>query len=159
MNVNLKEIIMKRRIAKAFTVVAVTALALGVASAANAQALGCSNATLRGTFAYTSTGSLVAVAPLGPYAETGTQTFDGSGGTATVAMASANGNIMPANTTGTYTVNPDCTGTFTLEIAPGITSHFSFVIDDSGNGFQAICLDPVAVITRIGRRLFPGRAI
>jgi hypothetical protein len=157
---NAKEIMMKRNFARTLTVTAITALAMGIASTAYADDKGCSNAMVRGTFAYTSTGSLVAApAPLGPYAETGTQTFDGSGGTSTQGMASANGDIMPANTTGTYTVNPDCTGTFTLEIAPGITSHFLFVLDDSGNGFQAICLDPVAVITRIGRRLFTGRAI
>ena len=34
-----------------------------------------------------------------------------------------------------------------------------FVIDDSGNGFQAIETDSGLVITRVGRKLFPGRPI
>jgi len=157
---NAKEMIMKCRIARIFTMAAVTALALAMAPTAKADDKGCSNATLRGTYAYTVTGSLVAApAPLGPYAEAGAQSFDGNGGTTAAGMSSANGNIMPATSAGAYTVNSDCTGTFTLQIAPGITAHYFFVIADGGAEYQAICLDPVAVITRIGRRLYPGRAI
>ena len=157
---NAKEMNMKGNTAKSFTIAAITALALGIAPAAKAQDKGCSNATLQGTFAYTVTGFLVAApAPVGPYAEAGAQTFDGRGGTTAAGMSSTNGNIMPQNNTGTYTVNPDCTGTFVLQIAPGITAHYFFVIADGGSEYQAVCLDPVAVITRIGRRLYPGRAI
>ena len=54
---------------------------------------------------------------------------------------------------GTYTVNPDCTGTFTAQISPvRITTHVSFVIDDNGKEFQAIQTDPGVVVTGIGRR-------
>jgi hypothetical protein len=154
--------IMKRsRITTIFAIAAGTVLALGIAPTAKAQVnKGCSNATLTGTFAYTVTGSFVAApAPLGPYAETGSQTFDGNGGTVTAGMSSTNGNIASSTTTGTYTVKSDCTGTFTLQIAPGIASHYFFVISDGGDGYQAVCLDPVAVIARIGRRLYPGKYI
>jgi hypothetical protein len=154
--------IMKRsRITTIFTIAAGTILALGIAPTAKAQVnKGCSNATLTGTFAYTTTGSFVAApAPLGPYAETGSQTFDGNGGTVTAGMSSTNGNIASSTTTGTYTVKSDCTGTFMLQIAPGIAAHYFFAITDGGDGYQAVCLDPVAVITRIGRRLYPGKYI
>ena len=153
---------MKRStIEKIFTIVAVTALALAIAPAAKAQVnKGCNAATLQGTFAYTVTGSFVAApAPLGLYAEAGAQTFDGNGNTATCGMSNTNGTVSPSNTTGTYTVNSDCTGTFMLQIAPGIASHYFFVIANNGSTYQAVCLDPVAVITRIGNRLVPGRAI
>ncbi len=148
---------MKRStITRIFALAAVIALALGIAPTAKADNnKGCSNASLTGTFAYTATGFLVAPAPVGSYAEAGTQTFDGKGGTTTAGMSSTNGSIMQATSTGTYTVNPDCTGTFTLPIAPGIAAHYFFALADSGAEFQAICLDPVAVITRIGRRQFP----
>jgi hypothetical protein len=148
-------------VAKTFTMAAVTALALGISPAAKADDKGCSNATLRGTFAYTSTGFITAPpAFAGPFAETGTQTFDGRGGTTAAVTLSQNGNILPVSITGTYTVNPDCTGTFTLQVSPiDVTVHVFFVIDDSGNGFQAIETDPGLVITRVGRRLFPGRVI
>lgn len=146
---------------KTFAMAAVAALALAIAPAAKAQVnKGCNNATLQGTFAYTVTGSFVAApAPLGLYAEVGAQTFDGNGNTATTGMSNTNGTAMPSNTVGTYTVNSDCTGTFSLQIAPGIASHYFFVIANSGSSYQAVCLDPVAVITRIGTRLYPGRAI
>jgi hypothetical protein len=146
---------------KTFVIAAVTALALAIAPTAKAQVnKGCNNGTLQGTFAYTVTGSFVAApAPLGLYAEAGAQTFDGNGGTAAAGMSNTNGNVMPSSTVGTYTVNSDCTGTFTLQIAPGIASHYFFVIANNGSSYQAVCLDPVAVITRIGNRLVPGRAI
>ena len=54
---NAKQMIMKRStIAKTFTIAAVTALALGLAPTAKADDKGCSNATLKGTFAYTASG-------------------------------------------------------------------------------------------------------
>jgi len=146
-------------IAKTLAFAAVSAFALSIAPAANADDKGCSNDTLRGTFAYRATGSSVAPLPPGQYAEVGAQTFDGRGGTTANGMASINGSAMPSAATGAYTVNSDCTGTFTLEIAPGLTAHYFFVIADGGAEYQAVCLDPVAVLTRIGRRLYPGREI
>ncbi|MEO8130744.1 MAG: hypothetical protein ABJF23_24260 [Bryobacteraceae bacterium] len=154
---------MKRsNIAKTFAITAVTTLALAMTTpAAKAADKGCSNATLQGTFAFTSTGFITAPAALaGPLAEVGTQVFDGSGGTTATATLSQNGNILQVTVTGTYTVNSDCTGTFTIQVAPiGVTVHVSFVIDDRGDGFQAIETDPGLVITRVGRRLYPGRTI
>jgi len=148
-------------IAKMFTFAAVTAVAMGIAPRANAQVnKGCNNATLQGTFAYTSSGAFVAApAPIGPVAETGAQTFDGNGGTATAGMSNTNGSVAVATSTGTYVVNSDCTGTFILNIAPGIAAHYFFVIANSGSSYQAVCVDPVAVVTRIGNRFYPGRAI
>lgn len=141
--------------AKSLTIAAVTALVLGIAPRANAD---CSDATLASHhFAYTSTGSLVA-APIppqawGPYAEVGVQHFDGNGNITFTFNASQNGNVGPGTATGTYSVNGDCTGTFT-ETGGGITSHFTFVIDSNGTQFQAICQDSGVVLTRIGRRQF-----
>ena len=140
--------------AKPLTIAAVTALALGIAPKAKADEGGCSNATLKGTYAYTSTGIYT---PVGPIAEVGTQTFDGKGATTATATLSQNGNMVPLTITGTYTVNPDCTGTFTLQVSPiGITVHVLFVIDNSGIEFQAMETDPGDIITRIGRRQFRG---
>ena len=67
---NAKEMIMKRStIAKTFAIAAVTALALGIAPTAKADNKGCSNATLKGTFAHTATGFVTAPpAMAGPFA-------------------------------------------------------------------------------------------
>jgi len=151
---------MKRStIAKTFTTIA--AFALAIASSAKAEDKGCTNATLRGTYAYTSTGSIVAPPPIaGPAVEVGTQSFNGGGGTTVTATLSQNGNLVQFNNvTGTYTVNSDCTGTFALQLAPNFTLHVYFVIDGGGDGFQGIETEPGLVISRIGRRVFPGRAI
>jgi hypothetical protein len=145
-------------IAKTFAIVAVAALGLAIAPTANAEDKGCSEASLKGTFAYTSTGFIVAAPypPLvGPLAEVGTQTFDGRGGVTFTFNSSTNGDVGPGTGTGTYTVKEDCTGTFT-ETSGGFTAHYSFVIDNNGNGFQAICQDTGVVVTRTGRRPYPG---
>ena len=147
-------------IAKTFTIAAATALALCIAPTANAQVAqrGCSNASLNGTFAYTGTGTIVSPAAFaGPFAEVGTQTFDGQGHTTATATAMQNGTTLQFAITGTYTVNPDCTGTLTLQVAPiGITVPVFIVIDNNWNEFQAIETDAGYVITRLGKKLYPG---
>jgi hypothetical protein len=159
---NAMETIMKRSIiTKTLVIAAVTVLALGVAPKAKADDKGCSNVIVQGTFAYTGTGFIAAPSPAaGPFVEVGTQTFDGRGGTTYAATLSANGNIVQVTATGTYTVNPDCTGTMTLQVLPrNATVHIFFVIADGGSEIQAIETDPGLIITRVARRLFPGRAI
>ncbi len=145
-------------VAKTFAVTVVAALALGIAPKAHADDKGCSDATLKGTFAYTNTGFITAPPDLaGPFAGVGTQTFDGEGGTTATATVSQNGNILPVTITGSYTVNADCTGTFTLQVSPvGVTSHVFFVISNNGAEFRAINTDPGTVITTVGRRQFLG---
>jgi hypothetical protein len=167
---NAKEMIMKRStFGKTFAIAAITALALGITPTAKADDKGCSNATLQGTFAFTSTGFITAPPVIaGPFAEVGTQTFDGRGGTTITATASQNGNIAQLTLTGTYTVNSDCTGNVTAQgmTAPqagsppiSLTLHLFFVIDNNGSEFQGIETDTGFVITRIARRLSTGRNI
>lgn len=143
-------------------VLTIVALALGLASAARAENKDCTNATLKGSFGYISTGTLLesyVPSPFaGPFAEVGTQTFDGSGGTSATATLSSNGNIVPVTVTGTYSVNPDCTGTLTLQVSPfNATVHANFVIDKNGNAFQAIETEPGLIVTRMAWRQFPDK--
>jgi|ERR1035437_790648 hypothetical protein len=154
---NAKEMIMKRStIAKTFAIAAVTALALGVAPTAKADNKGCSNATLKGTFAHRASGFTTAPpAMAGPLAGVGTDTFDGNGSITGSATLSINGNIVALTETGTYKVNPDCTGTYTVQ-SPGGTTRAFFVITGSGDEVQAICTDPGVVLTHIFRRQFPA---
>jgi galactose mutarotase-like enzyme len=92
-------------------------------------------------------------------ANVGTQTFDGKGGTTGTATVSQNGNILKVTVTGTYTVNPNCTGSMTLSLSSPslpvtLTNHAAFAIDDNGAEVRAIQTDPGAVLTVIGRRQF-----
>jgi hypothetical protein len=121
----------------------------------------CSNATLRGSFGYTSTGTLLDsyVPPpfAGPFGEVGRQTFDGKGHTDATATTSSNGNIAKVTIEGTYTVNPDCTGSMTLNVSPfDSTVHADFVIGDDGAELRAIVSDSGGVIeSRVYTKQFP----
>jgi hypothetical protein len=154
---HLKEMTTKHKtIAKTFAIAAITALALGMAPTAKADNKGCSNVSLRGTFAHIATGFVTAPpAMAGPFAGVGTDTFDGNGGITGAATLSINGNTVSFTETGTYKVNPDCTGTYTVK-SPGGSTTASFVITDGGNEIQAICTDPGVVITHTFRRQFPA---
>jgi hypothetical protein len=117
----------------------------------------CSNASLQGSFGFTSTGTLLALPPplAGPFGEIGRQTFDGQGNTEATATLSANGNINRVTIQGTYVVNPDCTGSMTLFISPlGVTAHLDFVIDDDGAELRAIATGAGTIETRVYRQQF-----
>jgi hypothetical protein len=143
-------------VAKAFAVAVAIALTVGVASTAQARDTECSDATLNGTFAYTNTGFITAPPDeAGPFAGVGTQTFDGQGATTGTATVSQNGNVVPVTIAGTYTVNPDCTGTFTLDVSPvGLTVQAFVVIENNGAEFRAINIDPGQVVTTLAKRQF-----
>lgn len=154
-----KETIMEHiTTAKTFTLAALTALALGVAPAAQADNKGCSNVSLKGTFADKDIGFFTApnAAPI-PFAAINAITFDGNGNMTATGFGSVGGSGGPQTEVGVYTVNPDCTGTYTVQINPGaITAHAYFVIDASGDELQIIVTDPGAVITCVARRQFPA---
>jgi hypothetical protein len=101
----------------------------------NAEDKGCSNASLQGTFADKDTGFITSPAAVaGPFAGVNVETFDASGNLTGHGVASLNGHVAQQSYTGTYTVNPDCTGTYTVEISPfGLTTHAFFVIAEGGN--------------------------
>jgi hypothetical protein len=133
-----------------------TLFVLGMAPTARAgEPRVCSNASLWGSFGFTSQGAQVANLPppvLGPFGEIGRQTFDGRGNTEGVATLSGNGNIHRVTFQGTYVVNPDCTGEMTLYVSPlGSTVNLDFVIDDGGNELRAIVTGAGAVETRVYR--------
>lgn len=149
-------------IAKAFTLAAVAAVALAVTPSATAQGLGCSNATLRGTFALKGAGFIISPAVVaGPTADVNPLYFDGIGTvTAASGSMSQNGTIVPVTESGTYKVNPDCTGTYEVLISPvGFTAHYFFVIDNNGGELQVICTDSGVVFSGSAQKIFPGIAI
>src|SRR5690242_11920565 len=114
---NTKEKTMKRSaITKAFAIAAGTMLFLVVAPAAQAQGRSCSDTTLKSTYADKDTGFLTAPPSMaGPFAGVNRETFDGNGNMTGAGFVSLNGNIVPQTFKGTYSVNPDCTGTYTVQ--------------------------------------------
>jgi hypothetical protein len=150
---------MKRTIAPTTLVmVFATLLVLGIVPRAQAdEHRECSDSSLRGSFGFTNTGTNLALPPpfAGPIAQIGRQTFDGRGNTDATATLSANGNIFRVTVQGTYSVNPDCTGSMTLSISPlGATALVDFVIDDDGSELRAIITDAGAIESLVFKRQF-----
>ena len=128
---------------------------LGIVARAQAgQDHGCTNTSVSGSFGYTSVGTLIGT-EAGPFVQVGRQTFDGKGNTNATATTSVNGNSFPVTISGTYSVNPDCTGSMTLSVSPvGVIVHVDFVITGSGTEFRAMVTDSGSAVTVVGKKQF-----
>lgn len=104
---------------------------LSLAPAARAQDEGgCSTATVAGKWGFTTNGTVVGI---GPRASLGILTLDGAGNLRNgKATASLNGSVTDEAFSGTYSVNPDCTGKLSIQI-----------FDLSGNKLLSATLDLV----------------
>jgi hypothetical protein len=132
------------------------ALALAAMSSLTAHAGVCSNSTIRGTYAFTIRGQIVL--PDGPtlvlhgLAET---TFDGKGNLTELDAIAVNGNVAPgwASETGTYSVNPDCTGSWTVTHGSEPDVHFQMIVARSGNTIHNMSIDPGIATTADAERV------
>ena len=108
-----------------------TMLYVGLAPAARAQEeRGCSNASVAGKWGFTTNGTVVGI---GPRDSLGILTLDGAGNLLNgKATASLNGSVTDETFSGTYAVNPDCTGKLAIQI-----------FDLSGNKILTATLDLV----------------
>jgi hypothetical protein len=105
------------------------------------------NATKHGTYVVLGTGTIVGV---GSYATLGEATFDGNGNLQVHSTASVNGVIYEdVVLTGTYIVNPDCTGSSTL--ANG--DHYNTVNSPDGRKYYFTKTDAGTVISGTAERL------
>lgn len=143
---------------------------LGVAAAVSAQdRRPCSNASLAGTWGYTETGTVVTPAGAVSAAAVGRYTFDREGTFSGTQHSSVAGTISQDTKLGTYTVNPDCTATLTLEIygASGALlrrSTWEIVLVEDDAEFRGIMTSlvlpnnvPLApVMTMSAKRVRPG---
>lgn len=115
----------------------------------------CSTETLEGCYATNISGSIVSNAPptlIGPVADVGVLTFDGDGNVSQVSTSSLNGTInQNVHLMGTYTVNPDCTGSYTLQLQFGPATS-NFVIADEGREIEIINATTGRVLSGVARR-------
>ena len=109
------------------------------------QGEGCSKDSFKGSFGLTTTGAIVGV---GDLAALGKITADGKGNLVDGSFTqSLNGVISRGTFTGTYEVNPDCSGSATLNFASGATAHRDIVIVDDGREVRGISTDSGTVLT------------
>jgi hypothetical protein len=127
----------------------------GVATTAVARS--CTLGNTAGEYGYTSNGTIV-TPPVGPFATVGHVTFTASGAFSGVQTTSIAGNFFDETVSGTYTVNPDCTGTAVVNVYHGTTlartSNLSLVWDDNRSEIRAIFLTPGTVITIRAKKMF-----
>lgn len=131
---------MKHKVART-SLASLFAVALIVGISAPAHAGGpCSLARAAGNWSLTDTGTVVNV---GSRVAVGVFKLDASGNlTDGVATSSLNGNVASETFSGTYTVNPDCSGSFDVKIYSGgaeifeITAFTAF--DDNMREMRAV---------------------
>jgi len=87
-----------------------------------------------------------------PFAWAGKEIYDGAGHVEGVFTASYNGQITRRTYTGTYTVNPDGSGSTTLTDSGGEVSHFDIFIQEGGREVSYVATDPGVVSAGYERR-------
>jgi hypothetical protein len=114
----------------------------GVTANGDEHRRGCSNATLRGDYGFTVEGQILAGPRAGLLRVIGVAHYDGDGEMSQVDFGTING--IPSGSdwrpgTGTYDLNPDCTGTGQINFTDGSPSlHLRLVVVDSGREVRSI---------------------
>jgi hypothetical protein len=118
------------------------ALPFAVGHAAQADAGECNLGTIQGVYASRLSGarvqpdgSIVEVANISRYVR------DGQGNYSAVTVENAGGVVAHLTTTGTYTVNSDCTGTQEGVGATGAVTHYELVIGNAGQSVELLRTD------------------
>jgi len=136
------------------------AIALIISFPLTSHASACSNSTIRGSYAYTIHGQVFlpngVTLLINGLART---TFDGEGNITELDAISANGNVAPGwvSNTGTYSVNPDCTGTITVTNGNQPLIHGQMIIAQSGNTIHEMLIDPGFATTADGERIHTSK--
>jgi hypothetical protein len=126
------------------------------------QADACSNASLKGNYAFVLRGGPVLGVdgtPLSvpqPQAVLEMLLYDGAGNFTASDTANRNGEIGREAISGTYSVSPDCTFTEIEYTSDGTAYHSAGVLVDGGNEYHFIDTDPGAVFSATGYRYSSG---
>ena len=132
------------------------ALAASSTLTLTAHASACSNSTIQGSYAFTIHGTVFL-----PDGSTllidgiAKQTFDGKGNLTQVDAVATNGILTRGwrPGTGSYSVNPDCTGTQTIVISGMPDLHLQIIVAQSGNKIHQVATDPGLATTAEGERV------
>jgi hypothetical protein len=141
----------------ALSTLATISIASFICMALPAQAIPCSLANVAGSYGYTANG-FITVAPgsFVPVTAEGRITFDGNGnvsGTQTRVIA---GSSLDETYSGTYSVNPNCTGGFSVLVEPDTrTSTVNLVWTENTNGASAVFTTAGFTLTAVARRISP----
>ena len=116
---------------------------------------GCSVGTLQGEYIYAQDGFTIAgetASQRTPFAQAGREVFNGDGTMSGVGTANFNGAVARVAYSGTYTVEPDCTGAVTFTDGDGVVSHYDIAVEDGGAEFGFVQTDANVVTAAYERR-------
>jgi hypothetical protein len=129
----------------------------------NSQA--CTDRLIKGVYGFTLQGTkLGGPGPVGPQVGVAMTQFDGHGNLTQIDTVTISGIVVAdfthAPATGTYTVNPDCTGTFNLDFTDGRPPvSVNFVVVESGSEIDTVVVSAggnqgIIATSSIGKRRF-----
>jgi hypothetical protein len=122
--------------------VGVLAVKTGAAEEARAK---CSVATLKGMYLFANNGFQIREEDHVPFAVAGYDVYDGNGKVNSVLSVNLNGEITQnVRSSGTYTVNEDCTGTLTF---PDPIQQFDLFVAPDGSQYALIQTDPPELVS------------
>ena len=135
---------MKIRLPKLCLLALIATILLAPSALAQENLPTCTNRLLSGDYGFTIRGQkLAGPGPIGPQVGIAMAHFDGDGSFTQTDTVTINGVVVADFThpaaSGTYTVNPDCTGTFTINFADGRPPvATAFVVVDNGNEIDVV---------------------
>jgi hypothetical protein len=114
----------------------------------------CSLQTLKGTYVYHCAGVYLVNGQPVHFAFAGKDEYNGDGTMSGVYSLSDNGTLSHhVSYSGTYTVNPDCTGAFTTTDENGVVVHADLYFERDGEEVRFILTDPGVVDAGVERRV------
>jgi hypothetical protein len=123
---------------------------LAVAGLPNLHAQrGCSNASLSGAYGFYSTGTVLPART--PRITVGLEVYDENGNFSNTFTVNDNGAVSHNGNSGTYHVNPDCTGTIFTALE-ALQLRLDFVIADGGNEIDFLVGSNPAILDVYGVR-------
>jgi len=148
---------MRRFLILALTTGAFLGLAASLAQAGSSPralaAEGCGQRSLHGAYGYAFQGQVIPPGiPELDTAVAGRIVSDGTGGLLGYEWASTNGAQETVTFTGTYSIQPDCTGTAALVNSNGRTDHITLGLVEGGQEFNFTVIDPGVVLTGLAVR-------
>jgi len=130
-------------------------MSMAASSAVTAHPNECTDSTIKGTFAFTVHGQILTPNGALPVDGIARTTFDGHGNLSQVDAVAVNGFIpqiwRPG--TGSYTVNPDCTGTMTIFTPDQPPLHLAILVSQSGDLIHAVVTDLGFAVTSDAERV------
>lgn len=109
----------------------------------------CTNGFAEGRYGYTFNGTVLTPAGVATTTAVGVLTVKADGTLIFADTQSLNGQISRRNFTGTYQLNPDCTGT--AQFSTGLSGDF--VLTDDGREIRVIITTPGTIISGQGKKM------